>query len=48
MRWEIKKIIYLNKFTKWKSKNEIIENFKNLEFSQKFSLELFELTNELC
>lgn len=44
-RW-IKKIIFLNQYTKWKSKQEIIENFKNIKIDELFLNKLMEIKNE--
>lgn len=42
----IKKIIFLNQYTKWKSKHEIIENFKNIKIDELFLNKLMEIKNE--
>lgn len=41
-KW-IKKIIFLNQYTKWKSKEEIIENFKNIKIDELFLNKLMEI-----
>lgn len=41
-RW-IKKIIFLNQYTKWKSKEEVIEKFKNIKFDELFLNKLMEI-----
>jgi len=44
-KW-ITKIIFLNKYTKWKSKEEIIENFKNIKLDELFLNQLRHIKNE--
>ncbi len=39
---KVTKIIYLNKYTKWKSLKEVINNLLNIEFSQSFINNLVE------